>query len=138
MVQFNLEVRITAGYPLKNVLVREAIEVNATWVILDWHLRGRKDYFMDKLECSLVLMAKNSDFGKFLRISSLGNCAPIDRAEGANNSMSRSSEFTLVRQNASGYSSSRVSVNSDAFDQLSPSNFSDRSFSSMYSMSDGG
>ncbi|KAI5057248.1 hypothetical protein GOP47_0027263 [Adiantum capillus-veneris] len=49
-----LDITITAGAPLKSVLVKEAIKMKATHVLLDRHLRRDKKYYKEHLQCDVV------------------------------------------------------------------------------------
>ncbi|MCO5574290.1 hypothetical protein L7F22_028072 [Adiantum nelumboides] len=49
-----LDITITAGTPLRSVLVKEATKMKATHVILDRHLRRDKKFYKEQLQCDVV------------------------------------------------------------------------------------
>ncbi|CAM6089383.1 unnamed protein product [Calypogeia fissa] len=63
----NLDVKIVAGRT-KYMVVQQAEDMEATWVILDKHLRGGKGFYEQHLLCNVVLM-KRRNVGDILRVS---------------------------------------------------------------------
>jgi hypothetical protein len=63
----NLDVKIVAGRT-KYVIVQQAEDMEATWVILDKHFRGGRGFYEHHLLCNVVLM-KQSNVGDILRVS---------------------------------------------------------------------
>lgn len=52
----SLEIKITAGSPLKQVIVHEAINCKATCVILDRHLRRDLRFYQKEIPCKVALV----------------------------------------------------------------------------------
>lgn len=50
----NIEVRIVVGTPLKNVVVNEALTSNATWVVLNRHLRKESRFYLKHIPCKMA------------------------------------------------------------------------------------
>ncbi|XP_059631686.1 probable serine/threonine-protein kinase PBL5 [Cornus florida] len=55
----NIEVKITAGTPIKKVVLQEVTTCNATWVILDRHLRRDLRFYLKQIPCKLALVQDN-------------------------------------------------------------------------------
>ncbi|KAL2339704.1 hypothetical protein Fmac_007644 [Flemingia macrophylla] len=51
-----IEVKVTAGFPIKQVLLQEVANSNASWVILDRHLRRDLRYHLNKMPCKVALV----------------------------------------------------------------------------------
>ncbi|KAJ9166733.1 hypothetical protein P3X46_021440 [Hevea brasiliensis] len=54
-----IEVKITAGTPMKQVILQEVVSYNATWVILDRHLRRDLKFYLKQIPCKLALIQDN-------------------------------------------------------------------------------
>ncbi|KAF8026529.1 hypothetical protein BT93_F3116 [Corymbia citriodora subsp. variegata] len=52
----SLEVKITAGSPLRQVILQEAITCKATWVILDRHLRRDLRFYEKQIPCKVAMI----------------------------------------------------------------------------------
>ncbi|KAA8546488.1 hypothetical protein F0562_002773 [Nyssa sinensis] len=55
----DIEVKITAGTPIKNVILQEVTTCNATWVILDRHLRRELRFYLKQIPCKVALIQDN-------------------------------------------------------------------------------
>ncbi|CAI9763984.1 unnamed protein product [Fraxinus pennsylvanica] len=55
----DIEVKITAGTPMKRVIVQEVLTSNATWVILDRHLRREWRFYLKYIPCKVALVLDN-------------------------------------------------------------------------------
>ncbi|KAL3026297.1 hypothetical protein AAZX31_04G223400 [Glycine max] len=51
-----IEVKVTAGFPIKQVVLQEVTKYNASWVILDRHLRRDLRYHLNKMPCKIALV----------------------------------------------------------------------------------
>ncbi|KAL9313685.1 hypothetical protein ACSQ67_019137 [Phaseolus vulgaris] len=51
-----IEVKVTAGFPIKQVVLQEITNYNASWIILDRHLRRDLRYHLNKLPCKVALL----------------------------------------------------------------------------------
>ncbi|XP_057795615.1 serine/threonine-protein kinase PBL34-like isoform X2 [Salvia miltiorrhiza] len=74
-----IEVKIVVGAPLKNVIVQEAIGSNATWVVLNRHLRKELKFYLNKIPCKVAQTLDNFSL-KILRPfysdKAMGNIEP--------------------------------------------------------------
>ncbi|KAK7410651.1 hypothetical protein VNO78_01603 [Psophocarpus tetragonolobus] len=52
----NIEVKVTAGFPIKQVLLQEVTNYNASWLILDRHLRRDVRFHLNKMPCKVALV----------------------------------------------------------------------------------
>ncbi|KAJ0025054.1 hypothetical protein Pint_08040 [Pistacia integerrima] len=52
----SIEVKVTAGTPLKKVIVQEVLACKATWVILDRHLRRDQGFYLRQIPSKLALI----------------------------------------------------------------------------------
>ncbi|KAI5589322.1 hypothetical protein BDE02_05G154700 [Populus trichocarpa] len=55
----SIEVKISAGTPTKQVVVQEAVACNATWVVLDRHLRKELRFYLKQIPCKVALIQDN-------------------------------------------------------------------------------
>ncbi|XP_022141469.1 probable serine/threonine-protein kinase PBL4 isoform X1 [Momordica charantia] len=55
----SIEVRITAGFPIKHVIIQEIMVFNASWVILDRHLRRDESFYLRHLSCKVAVIYDN-------------------------------------------------------------------------------
>ncbi|XP_022956349.1 probable serine/threonine-protein kinase PBL5 isoform X2 [Cucurbita moschata] len=55
----SIEVRITAGFPIKNVILQEIMVFSASWVILDRHLRRDESFYLRHLSCKVAVIQDN-------------------------------------------------------------------------------
>ncbi|XP_077213847.1 proline-rich receptor-like protein kinase PERK2 isoform X1 [Tasmannia lanceolata] len=51
-----IDVKITAGAPMKKVISKEIVSCKATWVILDRHLRKDLKFFIKHIPCKIALI----------------------------------------------------------------------------------
>ncbi|KAF9612361.1 hypothetical protein IFM89_039079 [Coptis chinensis] len=68
----SIEVKVTAGNPIKKVILQEAITCNATWVILDRQLRKDLAFYVKELPCKVALI-QDSLSVEVLRLSTTTN-----------------------------------------------------------------
>ncbi|KAI3460533.1 hypothetical protein Pfo_017196 [Paulownia fortunei] len=54
-----IEVKITAGTPIRKVVIQEVAISNATWVILDRHLRRELRFYLKHIPCKVALLLDN-------------------------------------------------------------------------------
>ncbi|RDX78237.1 hypothetical protein CR513_41510, partial [Mucuna pruriens] len=54
-----IEVRVTAGFPIRQVILQEVANCNASWVILDRHLRRDLRFYRNKMSCKVALVKDN-------------------------------------------------------------------------------
>ncbi|KAG8633234.1 hypothetical protein MANES_18G084900v8 [Manihot esculenta] len=54
-----IEVKITAGTPMKQVILQEVVSYKATWVILDRHLRRDLKFYLKQIPSKLALIHDN-------------------------------------------------------------------------------
>ncbi|XP_021605154.1 inactive protein kinase SELMODRAFT_444075 isoform X4 [Manihot esculenta] len=54
-----IEVKITAGTPMKQVILQEVVHYKATWVILDRHLRRDLKFYLKQIPCKVALIQDN-------------------------------------------------------------------------------
>ncbi|KAF8404350.1 hypothetical protein HHK36_009233 [Tetracentron sinense] len=52
----SIKVKITAGTPVKTVVLQEVIAFQATWVILDRHLRRDLKFYLKQIPCKVALI----------------------------------------------------------------------------------
>ncbi|KAJ0086735.1 hypothetical protein Patl1_08191 [Pistacia atlantica] len=57
----SIEVKVTAGTPLKKVIVQEVLACKATWVILDRHLRRDQGFYLRQIPSKLALIQDSLD-----------------------------------------------------------------------------
>ncbi|KAH8509003.1 hypothetical protein H0E87_010949 [Populus deltoides] len=55
----SIEVKISAGTPTRQVVVQEAVACNATWVVLDRHLRKELRFYLKQIPCKVALIQDN-------------------------------------------------------------------------------
>ncbi|CAL5384615.1 unnamed protein product [Camellia sinensis] len=55
----DIEVMITAGTPIKKVVLQEVTACNATWVVLDWHLRRDLRFYLQQISSKVALIHDN-------------------------------------------------------------------------------
>ncbi|EEF42047.1 Serine/threonine-protein kinase PBS1, putative [Ricinus communis] len=55
----SIEVKITAGSPMKHVIIQEVVSYKAAWVILDRHLRRDLKFFLKQIPCKVALIQDN-------------------------------------------------------------------------------
>ncbi|KAL0360306.1 UNVERIFIED_CONTAM: Proline-rich receptor-like protein kinase PERK13 [Sesamum radiatum] len=54
-----IEVKIVVGAPLNKVVVQEAVSSNATWVVLNRHLRKETRFYLKHIPCKVALILDN-------------------------------------------------------------------------------
>ncbi|KAK6131993.1 hypothetical protein DH2020_034267 [Rehmannia glutinosa] len=54
-----IEVKIVVGAPLKKVVIQEAVASNATWVVLNRHLRKELRFYLKNIPCKVALVLDN-------------------------------------------------------------------------------
>ncbi|KAI4337896.1 hypothetical protein L6164_016261 [Bauhinia variegata] len=52
----NIEVKVTAGFPIRQVIIQEVTNYNAAWVILDRHLRRDLRFYLSNIPCKVALV----------------------------------------------------------------------------------
>ncbi|KAB2623800.1 protein kinase APK1B [Pyrus ussuriensis x Pyrus communis] len=52
----SIEVKVTAGFPIKQVILQEIMACNAAWVILDRHLRRDLRFYLKKIPCKVAVI----------------------------------------------------------------------------------
>ncbi|RDX62847.1 Proline-rich receptor-like protein kinase PERK8, partial [Mucuna pruriens] len=52
----SIEVKVTAGFPVKQVVLQEVTNYDASWIILDRHLRRDLRYHLNKMPCKVALV----------------------------------------------------------------------------------
>ncbi|KAK7351070.1 hypothetical protein VNO77_10233 [Canavalia gladiata] len=52
----SIEIKVTAGFPIKQVVLQELANYNASWIILDRHLRRDLRYHLNKMPCKVALV----------------------------------------------------------------------------------
>ncbi|MBA0871174.1 hypothetical protein Goshw_022024 [Gossypium schwendimanii] len=57
--QIEFQVKILAGYPLKEVAARAVKSFGATWLVLDRHMKNDQRYFVENLSCNIVRLKKD-------------------------------------------------------------------------------
>ncbi|KAI3464594.1 hypothetical protein Pfo_021257 [Paulownia fortunei] len=55
----DIEVKITAGTPIRKVVIQEVATSNAAWVILDRHLRRELRFYLKHIHCKVALVLDN-------------------------------------------------------------------------------
>ncbi|XP_051139036.1 inactive protein kinase SELMODRAFT_444075-like isoform X2 [Andrographis paniculata] len=55
-----IEVKIVVGAALKNVVVQEAVTSNATWVVLNRHLKKELRFYLGHIPCKMAMVLDNS------------------------------------------------------------------------------
>ncbi|KAK6131992.1 hypothetical protein DH2020_034266 [Rehmannia glutinosa] len=55
----DIEVKITAGTPIRKVVIQEVATSNATWVIIDRHLRRELRFYLKHIPCKVALVLDN-------------------------------------------------------------------------------
>ncbi|KAL9173119.1 hypothetical protein ABFS82_03G092500 [Erythranthe guttata] len=55
----DIEVKIIAGTPIRKVVIQEVATYNASWVILDRHLRKESRFYLKNIPCKLALVLDN-------------------------------------------------------------------------------
>ncbi|KAK1432357.1 hypothetical protein QVD17_09253 [Tagetes erecta] len=56
----DIEVKITCGTPIKKIIQQEALACNATWVVLDRHLKKDVKFYQGQIHCKLAAVSDNS------------------------------------------------------------------------------
>ncbi|KAG4969475.1 hypothetical protein JHK82_035175 [Glycine max] len=51
-----MEVKVTAGFPIRQVILQQVTNYNASWVILDRHLRQDMRFYRNKISCKIALV----------------------------------------------------------------------------------
>ncbi|CAK9313541.1 unnamed protein product [Citrullus colocynthis] len=82
----SIEVRITAGFPVKNVILQEIVVFSASWVILDRHFRRDEGFYLRHLSSKVAVIQDN------LSVRVLRNKATT----GPNEHTSRDSEQSIL------------------------------------------
>ncbi|KAJ7965456.1 Receptor-like kinase [Quillaja saponaria] len=72
----SIEVKVTAGYPIKQVILQQVIECNAAWVVLDRHLRRDLRFYSKQIPCKVALI--QDSFSRPVRPS---NCPDRENIE---------------------------------------------------------
>ncbi|KAL8481891.1 hypothetical protein ACS0TY_027600 [Phlomoides rotata] len=57
--EVDIEVKITAGTPIRKVVIQEVATSNASWVIFDRHLRREFRYYLKHIPCKVALVQDN-------------------------------------------------------------------------------
>ncbi|KAH1045994.1 hypothetical protein J1N35_036778 [Gossypium stocksii] len=57
--QIEFQVKMLAGYPLKDVAARAVKSFGATWLVLDRHMKNDQRYFIENLSCNIVRLKKD-------------------------------------------------------------------------------
>ncbi|KAK6132240.1 hypothetical protein DH2020_034023 [Rehmannia glutinosa] len=57
--EVDVEVKITAGTPIRKVVIQEVATSNATWVIIDRHLRRELRFYLKHIPCKVALVLDN-------------------------------------------------------------------------------
>ncbi|XP_062023779.1 probable serine/threonine-protein kinase PBL3 [Rosa rugosa] len=52
----SIEVKVTAGYPIKRVISQEIMACNAAWVVLDRHIRRDLSFYLKQIPCKVALI----------------------------------------------------------------------------------
>lgn len=55
----DIEVKITCGTPIKKIIQQEALACNATWVVLDRHLKRDVKFYQGQILCKLASVVDN-------------------------------------------------------------------------------
>ncbi|KAM7514743.1 hypothetical protein LguiA_004326 [Lonicera macranthoides] len=55
----DIEVKITAGTPIRKVVLQEVLTSNATWLVLDRHLRRDLRFYLKQIPCKVALILDN-------------------------------------------------------------------------------
>ncbi|KAL0391787.1 UNVERIFIED_CONTAM: Proline-rich receptor-like protein kinase PERK14 [Sesamum radiatum] len=55
----NIEVKVAAGAPIKKVVVQEIVALNATWAIIDRHLRKELRFYLEHIPCKIAHVVDN-------------------------------------------------------------------------------
>ncbi|XP_020548102.1 probable receptor-like protein kinase At3g17420 isoform X1 [Sesamum indicum] len=55
----NIEVNISAGAPIKKVVVQEVVALNPTWAIIDRHLRKELRFYIQHIPCKVAHVVDN-------------------------------------------------------------------------------
>ncbi|KAI3725646.1 hypothetical protein L1987_65437 [Smallanthus sonchifolius] len=56
----DIEVKITCGTPIRKIIQQEASASNATWVVLDRHLKRDAKFYQGQIHCKLAAVSDNS------------------------------------------------------------------------------
>ncbi|TKY56052.1 Proline-rich receptor protein kinase PERK8 [Spatholobus suberectus] len=51
-----IEVKVTAGFPIRQVILQEVTNYKASWVVLDRHLRRDLRFYRNKISCKVALV----------------------------------------------------------------------------------
>ncbi|KAL5075639.1 hypothetical protein RYX36_014623 [Vicia faba] len=51
-----VDIQVTAGFPIRQVILQEIKNYNASWVVLDRHLRRDMRYHLNKIPCKVALV----------------------------------------------------------------------------------
>ncbi|XP_034197956.1 uncharacterized protein LOC117613460 [Prunus dulcis] len=52
----SVEVKVTAGFPIKQVILQEIMACNAAWVVLDRHLRRDLRFYLKQIPCKVAII----------------------------------------------------------------------------------
>ncbi|KAJ1380313.1 Tyrosine-protein kinase, active site [Sesbania bispinosa] len=52
----SIDIQVTAGFPIRQVILQEVTNYNASWIILDRHLRRDLRYHLNKMPCKVALV----------------------------------------------------------------------------------
>ncbi|XP_071713727.1 cold-responsive protein kinase 1-like [Rutidosis leptorrhynchoides] len=55
----DIEIKITCGTPIKKIIQQEALACNATWVVLDRHLKRDVRFYQGQIHCNLATVVDN-------------------------------------------------------------------------------
>ncbi|XP_076948328.1 somatic embryogenesis receptor kinase 4-like [Bidens hawaiensis] len=55
----DIEVKITCGTPIKKIIQQEALACNATWVVIDRHLKRDVRFYQGQIHCKLATVLDN-------------------------------------------------------------------------------
>ncbi|KAK7282661.1 hypothetical protein RIF29_11615 [Crotalaria pallida] len=51
-----IEVKVTAGFPIRQVILQEVTNYDASWIIFDRHLRRDMNFYVNKIPCKVALV----------------------------------------------------------------------------------
>ncbi|XP_057440109.1 proline-rich receptor-like protein kinase PERK14 [Lotus japonicus] len=52
----SIEVQVTAGFPIRQVILQEVMNYNASWIVLDRYLRRDLRFHLNKMPCKVALV----------------------------------------------------------------------------------
>lgn len=73
----DIEVKITAGTPTRKVVIQEVISSNATWVILDRHLRRDLRFYLKQIPCKIAIIEDDLSM-MLVRPSTIGDTDKVE------------------------------------------------------------